>query len=381
MSPLLNQRFRANPAYELLLPEQLNEDDFAPSASLAIAGTLYGYLRPRLSSSLACRPVSADTALLFLTLGSGGRVPDYFRAHPGQRSENFLLRLVLDAVLEVEHEGTFVSGRAASERLLGNQAPSGMGRNAELSIEALRYAEALGELTIPELTRRIYDFGRRPMTRARQHALRLAGMDQFGEMFDVARQALSAHWIRTALANSHWIMWRPIRHGGEGECVRFKLYVSPAVGEIARALRAAAEVLGNSSGIRGLKLGRGIDGVCRPDKLVAYFSRLDDLQEVGLRLQRELEGCPVHGVPFTAELSRDGLLSWGADPPRTATSQGGSWRLWLAGRLATYLDAARRTHSRGASWRFALERLRLDGVNPDTWMPEADFWSLPGVAA
>ena len=96
--------------------------------------------------------------------------------------------------------------------------------------------------------------------------------------------------------------------------------------------------IGSKRGVRGLKLGRGLPGLTRPDKLVAYFGRLDDLQEAGAGLHRRLGGCPVHGVPFTAELSSDGLLSWGADRPRTVPGQPESWRLWIASRLAGHFE-------------------------------------------
>ena len=146
-----------------------------------------------------------------------------------------------------------------------------------------------------------------------------------------------------------------------------------------RRLHASAEILGQSAGVRGLKLGRGLPGLTRPDKLVAYFSRLDDLQEAGTGLHRRLGGCPVHGVPFTAELSPDGLLSWGADRPRTAPGQPESWRLWIAWKLAGHFETARRGDVSGPLWRFVLDRLRLDGVNPDIWAPNAEFWPSLGV--
>lgn len=144
---------------------------------------------------------------------------------------------------------------------------------------------------------------------------------------------------------------------------------------------STSEVLGLSPGVKGLKVGRGLAGHTRPDKLVAYFSRLDDLQEAGLRLYQRLEGCSAHGVPFTAELSRDGLLSWGADPPRTSESPSGSWRLWLAGRLATHFEMVRDRSGPEPAWQRVLDRLRLEGVDPHTWMPDPASWSSPTSVA
>lgn len=378
MAQLLEKRFRANPGYELLAREACTAADCISLENPH--EPLYGYLCPRPSAlNLPCRQISPDTALLFLALQREGVVPEYFSSLHGRRAERFLLRLVLDGVLEVEHSGQFLAGRAAKEYLLGDQAHASRGRIAELSIDALKYADALGELPVPELTRRLYDFGRRPVTAAQKRAFLHPDTDFFGSLLNSAGSVLSAHWMRSPSADASWIMWRPIRICGEGEGGRYKLYVSPGLSDVAAAFRASADILGQSPGVRGLKIGRGLAGLTRADKIVAYFSRLDDLQQAGLHVQRELEGCAVHGVPFTAQLSGDGLLSWGADPPRTDTSQRGSWRLWLAGKLAAHFEAGRRSHTSGATWPFVLDRIRLDGVNPDTWMPDAGLWSSPSI--
>ena len=79
----------------------------------------YGDLRPNRGVAGPSRPISADVALLFLSLRVPARVPQHFhRAFPG-RLEILLRRLVLDGVLEVEHQGTFISGAAAHQLLAG----------------------------------------------------------------------------------------------------------------------------------------------------------------------------------------------------------------------------------------------------------------------
>ncbi len=311
MSLLIDKRFRANPAYQLFPREQMADDDDDQARSLPFGEPLYGYLQPKPRSELPCRPASPDMALLFLALRRQGAVPEYFRSALGRSAESHLLRLVLDAVLEVEHGGAFVSGPSASDTLLGNSAYSGKGRIAGISIDALRYAEALGALSIPDLTRRLYDFGRRPVTPAQKRSFHHADRDGFRDFLRVAWPALNTYWVRSNPMDAYWMVWRPIGGNENGERAKFKLYISPGLGVIAETLQASAEILGQSPGIRGMKLGRGVSGLTRADKLVAYFSRIDDLQEAGCRLHRRLEGCPVHGVPFTAELSPDGLLFLG----------------------------------------------------------------------
>jgi hypothetical protein len=94
---------------------------------------------------------------------------------------------------------------------------------------------------------------------------------------------------------------------------------------------------------------------------------------------------PAQGVPFTSEIAGDGLLSWGMDPPSsewTALAKGAeSWRLWLTHRLARALLSARGAAVADTGetaeiepWRFALERVRLEGIDTDSWTPGGGLW-------
>jgi hypothetical protein len=105
---------------------------------------------------------------------------------------------------------------------------------------------------------------------------------------------------------------------------------------------------------------------------------MDDLQQGAARLRERLAGCPVHGVPFTGPVTADGLLSWGADPPAPSGATNDaptSWRMWVTERLAEYLVVAReRSAGPLEPWQFALERLRLSGIDTDTWAPVDGMW-------
>jgi hypothetical protein len=112
--------------------------------------------------------------------------------------------------------------------------------------------------------------------------------------------------------------------------------------------------------------------LARPDKLVAYFPAFEPLERTALRLAPRLRGVPAHGVPFTAGLSEDGMLSWGLDPPDSpdaAWSERASWRSWIALRLAAGIIDARASRVPAEPWRHALERLRAAGIDTTTWTP------------
>jgi hypothetical protein len=132
------------------------------------------------------------------------------------------------------------------------------------------------------------------------------------------------------------------------------------------------------------KVGCDAPGLLRPDKMVAYFSSFESLQDAARRIGAALAGCETQGVPFTAALQADGLLSWGIDPaPDKVTlswQEHPSWRLWVTNRLAVALVAARGARNSGLEpWRFALERLRLENVDTDTWTPTESFGRAEAV--
>jgi hypothetical protein len=137
--------------------------------------------------------------------------------------------------------------------------------------------------------------------------------------------------------------------------------------------QAAAEAAARSRAFY-FKVGSDVHGLLRPDKIVLYFSEFTDLQETAARLLEELEHCPAHGVPFTAEIGGEGLLSWGIDPPTeqyaVAWLERESWRQRISNRLASALAIARTAGESGvAATRFAMERLRLEGIDTETWTP------------
>jgi hypothetical protein len=163
------------------------------------------------------------------------------------------------------------------------------------------------------------------------------------------------------------------RRSGHGGTATFKLYVAPALEAAPHALAHVAEALGEQDACEGFKIARNVAGLCRPDKLVAYFARLVDLHDAAARLRPRLDGLPAQPVPFTGAVDPAGLLSWGIDPA-AGGREARSWRLWLATRLASYLVEARAAGGETEPWRFALERIRLDGIDTGSWAPVSTGW-------
>lgn len=390
MQTILRRDLRASPRYELVLFDRLSPGEREALAELRKDPGFYGVLRPREGAAgLGLKSVDRDTALLFFTLREPGPLPGYAAEALGSSAARTLARLVADGVLEIREGEDFVSGARAlalveEERngARGDRERGGGGRLAELSREALRYAQALAVDDPLALSWRLYGFNRRPMTPRWKRLLpsaeaveRHLGIERGGKN----RPALNRSW-EPGKSTEFWLTWHARTAGrreassGIGDAV-YKLYVSPAPEALEEGFGEILDAL-SASGARQFKVGADAPGLLRPDKIVAYFSDFDRLSEAAGRLSERLAGLPAQGVPFTAEIAGEGLLSWGADPPSsegTPLLARESWRLWLTNRLAMALLAAR---EEGAPepWRFALDRVRLEGVDTETWTPGALLW-------
>ncbi|PYQ55044.1 MAG: hypothetical protein DMF53_28660 [Acidobacteria bacterium] len=382
MRDLLGRELRANPAYELVLWDRLAPEERRALDRLPHDPDFYGILRPRstegASSALGVKAVDRDTALLFLTLREPGPLPSYVRTTLGEATGRTVARLIADGVLEVEKDGAFVWGPAALQ--VKGMLPKG-GRLAELSLAALRYGQALAIDDPLRLSFRLYGYNRRPLTpRWRQL---LPGPEAVQAHLGIGpggahRKLLDRTW-RPSSPSEAWLSWRSraAEPAADPGGVTWKLYVSPAPEALAEGFGAILEALAAARAGQ-FKIGSGAAGLLRPDKIVAYFPTFERLEGAARAVESRLAGVAAQGVPFTSEIAGDGLLSWGMDPPVTERDPWGgreSWRLWLTHRLARALIAARGAGEEVEPWRYAVERLCLEGIDPSSWTPAASQWS------
>jgi hypothetical protein len=337
----------------------------------------YGILRPR-REGLTAKSVSRDTALLLLTLANLAPLPQYAIEELGDRCDSVVAQMVLDGILEIELEGALFSGPQALRVVGGDSKTQGIaGSLAALSRRALEYAQALEMTDVSELSQRLYAYNRIP---ACSRWLRLfpdesAVQRHLGFNERRVGETLSRAWIALpSEARGAWLAWQSRRIVcSQTNAPVYKLYVSPACTELSLAFSETAVALSRSKAFQW-KVGRTAYGLLRPDKLVAYFHDFTELQATAARLAETLQGCAAHGVPFTAELAGAGLLSWGIDPsgePATvAWLMRESWRARICNRLAlALLGAKAAVHAAVSPSEFALARLRLDGIDTQTWTP------------
>jgi hypothetical protein len=380
---LFEATFRANPAYDLLAFDRLPQHQQAMLAELRADPSMYGVVFRHDSASRACKAVDRDTALLLFTLQSPSRLPSYVRALLADQEGDDIARLVLDGLLEIEHNGAFISGANAYAALYGlAPLPDATSVPARLSHAALQYAQALPIDDPMKLAARLYFYHRQPLTPFwRQQFPTQRSVDRFLgiEPEPAIAGVVERHWKRISppTGSKGWHIWRA-RHSRHTSAISCKLYVSPDHSCLPIVWQATLEVLADS-GAHMIKIGCDIHGLLRPDKIVVYFDDFAELQAGAARLERALGGCAAHGVPFTAAISDDGMLSWGTDPPPNqqvlSWQPAESWRVWICHRLAAALVLARQQAAQTIEpWRFAMQRIQLEGVDILTWTPAATIW-------
>lgn len=378
LRPLLRRRLRAAPAYRLVAHERLAPEQQAYFAALTKDPTHYGVLLPD-APGRPIKAVCCDTALLWHSLREPGPLPHYVRAQHGDEALASVASMVLDGILEVEGDDGFVGGPPARALLYTDDeaaiAPA-LDRVARLSRAALRYAQSLPLDDVHALAMRLYHFNAVPV--GPRWLSRWGSADAFDAILGPA--ALAAFRpLRDPDTQEYWRMFAHQRPepGERASAGTHKLYVSPHPRALAAALPRIVAVFSDMR-VAQFKIGVGAAGLLRPDKVVAYFADRAALDAVAARLASELAGVEPQGVPFSAAVTEDGLLSWGVDPPGDAALEGWhgreSWRLWIVRRLALSLLAARGQAPAGIEpWQYALERVRLEGVDPATWTPTAQW--------
>ena len=390
LKPVRDAVFRANPNYELVALDQLPAAQQGYLSQLNDLPDCFALLRPRTTDGLLIKSVGSETAQLFAALQEPGLLPQASHDQLAAEADpnRTLVELVLDGVLEISFAGAFVSGAEAYTAVYDAAFTlTADGHLARLSLQALQRAQLLPDQDSATISNYLYSDNRLPLSP--YWTRRLPSADSVGSYLGLGAQTtmtrkLDKFWLqpnsRSDTQESGWRYWqaRSLNFSADPAQAIYKLYISPLPTHLPEVFAEAIDVFAACE-VQQFKIGKNVGELLRPDKLIVYVETLDKLHQVASSLCDRLAGIEAHGVPFTAELGLDGLLSWGMDPPSTeystAWKQRESWRLWICNRLAIALAEARRQPNASISaWQFALERLRLDGVDPSTWTPISGLW-------
>jgi len=367
---MLASNLRSGRDYALVLFDRLPVQERMGLSSFDEVGEIYGVLRSAGSGPL--KVVNHELALLLLTLREPGPLPAFYqRSWPRAELGRRVALLVADRVLEVEVEGSFLTG-APALAALGLKADAGSTAIAEKSRLAMRYAAALDSVDERDLASHLYRFGGLPSTP--RWCRRLPGPeDVLHFLGNPVHPAFDRNFPQ---ADFPWISWRRRDGRNNPRGPTFKLYISPKIAFLPEIFACLFESL-QAGRASSLKVGADAGNLLRTDKLIVYFDSFENLTECADALQRRFQGIPVDGVPFSAQIDEEGLLSWGLDPPagRSARISRGSWRSKIVIRVArAILEGRRQAVADPVEW--APIHLGLQGVDAQEWRPRADFLDI-----
>ncbi len=381
---LTERTFRCNPAYRCEQIDRSSDPGHTRLLEQISNPQITAVFRPA-PGDLGTQVAGSEVALLFQSLATPSKLPRHWMAElSGDNIRRILSVLILDQIIEVETDQGFLSGIEAHHILFKKRSSSrpddAIGR---LSVAALKYGQALMMQDYLELSARLYCFNRTPASAYWRS--QLSSRSKVAEFLGIGsggcnHEILERYWIRVSgqVERPEWLSWqRNNLHGHSQAGRRYKLYISPEPKCLRDALQVTLPII-SGLGAHTFKVGSDMYGVLRPDKLVAYFSNRARMLEAAKQIRSKLSGVPAQGVPFSGSLDANGAVSWGVDPPKHVLHfpwNGRSWRYWVTDRLATALiTGGRRVVPFVSAWEFALDRVRLDGVDTELWEPDPNLW-------
>jgi hypothetical protein len=375
--------FRANPYYELIMFEDLSYEEQTKLAALKQDPDFCCILRPN-KSGLTMKAIGSHIADLFLKLSQPQTLPSYQNNTDAVIPDKTVIQMVLDNILEIETPEGFVSGIDAYSIYYKDKGISPTNNDDitnSLSAKALQYAQNLHLNDPIELSKRLYFYNRIPASvkwrkvlATKESVVSYLGIDR-GLSYTIANK----YWqMAESTSNQEWFFWHNRKPFNYNSNSKYKLYISPHPTYIKEVFSDVIRILARNN-VTAFKVGATLYGILRPDKMVVYFSNLQKLKSTANELSDVLAGVRAQAVPFTALLDDQGMLSWGIDPPYCMNLlpwDATSWRHWITDRLASSLIQAsnNNTVSHIEPWKFALERIKLDGINPVSWIPDEDIW-------
>jgi hypothetical protein len=345
--------FQNNPEYELL-PIASAASEFSESQDKSKFSAVI-----RSQSSGVGKKVCSETANLLLSIQERGTILETLLDTEGL--DTVLARFVLDNILQILWNGAFVGGPSAWPALFEGEFPE----QESLSTAALCYAQALRLKDELQLSRRLYTYNCAPVT----HFWRKRFPDHDAVIQFLSTDSTEEQPELFLSKNGGWLTWQARNWQSPEDQPRYKLYLSPQIVALQECWQRAFPIF-KESNVVGLKIGADAHGLLRPDKIVAHFESQEALMITANQLREELAGFPCQGVPFAAKLDKSGLLSWGVDLPSTNHE---SWRSWITHRLAASIIAASEIDLPVEPWQYAMERLRLEGVNTMDWTPTQEL--------
>ena len=376
---LLNEQFRRGSLYQLVEWNQAGQYVKELLSGMHKDTELYGVFVPLNNmTGLTIKAASKEVAMLFFHLQHSSKIPHYYIASAEEDKNEAIAKLVMDGIIEIKWNDRFVTGTASLTALFDNAVvddSSIPGCLSALSVQAIHAAWLQHQQDLKSLASKLYSFNSIPWDADRRsfftakHSIKEFLFSLCGTAVE---KQLNKEWtFVTGAEKRGWLSWIRPPENDDDFLQTHKLYISAFIDDMPLVISKAIPVI-NASAAISFKTGSNIAGLLRPDKMVVYFINEASLLQTAALLEKELDGCRAQGVPFSKQLDKNGLLSYGIDPPESEVLDAieeGSWRTTIADKLAL---AILQTKNDGLNWHqsfdFIKAYLLLNGIDPKNWI-------------
>ncbi|MCW3119189.1 MAG: hypothetical protein JWM28_3271, partial [Chitinophagaceae bacterium] len=237
---LLNEKFRQGLVYRLTEWNQLNNQQKVLLSGLHDEAEVYGVFEPADSSSeLTFKVAYREVAMLYLHLQHFNKLPHYFIVSGGDHINDTVAQLLLNDIIQIAWEGSYVGGTAALSAVYGENIftePQLPGFLSDLSFKAIYYAWMLQDTNLRSVAGKLYAFNTVPW----DASMKLAFYDTqrveeflFSRTDTAGRKSMDQQWYTDAdTEKSSWLSWArripgksSLLHSGGN----YKLYISPVI--------------------------------------------------------------------------------------------------------------------------------------------------------
>lgn len=388
LNSLINKTFRASSTHDLVELSQLNQSDQQALAGLASTEDIFGIFKNKSAGNDSLHKIAyKDVALLSYFLKEPSQLPSFIKNNFDDDINATLCKLVLEGILEIQADGEFVSGVDAQNVICPASIKAieiSKSRISQLSEKAIQYGIGLNNVDGISLSTRLYCYNTIPsLSHQYNHLDRPEKIKDFlwKQDFDLYEWA-ARKWMQQSIQKEqHWLSWtKPAYQDIDlvDKCT-YKLYISPLIQRLPEIFVKSVKVLSGTKCF-SFKVGATVEGLLRPDKLVAYFLTYKDLNEAVLLLKPQLPSYEPQGVPFTSQLDDMGILSWGLDPPKKDINkniESGSWRERVTKKIAlSIIKAKKEENDKTKILSHVMSLIALEDIDPETWTPKANKWNL-----
>ena len=389
--------FRLNPLFTLTPFEDLSEDQKKKFRNLTNDKNFYGFLHAPREAKLTIKTVNRDLADFLRQLIEPKKLSDLFQIFnkgTKEEKEDFIIKLVLDSVLEVKDNNEFISGVEAVNRVLSpstdfirhNGDDSKKNHTQVLSDRSIHFALNSALIQPRDLSFLLYNFNRLPLSRRWKRRLPdEVALARYLDLWDDGVWPGMPKEVRPRpirkdnkgepnIFDLYWRAWRFKKKVSSKDKSSYKVYFSPLPQDLPDVFRMVRDAAAQSFA-HSMKIGRNLSGILRADKLIVYFSEYPPALDFACKMSKTLTSFHYQGTPFSFQVNPDNpLVSMGVDPPRKFGDLF-SWRLYITNKLSLAMQGARRTKAKNPI-NYIHTYMRMIGVDSYNWRPLSDDWSI-----